>query len=331
MLRKNWQFLVSVIAPAFICIIILFCNTIQAADTFPDHELRIIVPYGVGGGADRQARSVQRFLPDILNVSVLVENHKGAGTKIGTKLFLKQPEDGYTLISFHQPSLTIMIQKNPGLTKVDDFAFININWIDPVVLIVNKDLGWKTMDDMIQAVKKNPKKYSWSTSGMGSTSDVIAQRLCKKLGLEVRIAHYGGGGKSRLSVKGHHTDMVASGAERAINIKDAVVALAHFWDEPVPQWPDAKPINEALAKYNVKMKRFAAVSGFAVHKAVQQKYPERWNALVSAFRKLTTEHKGYQQFCDKAAIGRSWLGPEKTLALVKEVNEIFSAEKMWKK
>lgn len=331
MSRSNLKIFLSVSMALFLCLIILFSNTAWAADKYPDHEVRIIVPFGVGGGADRQARSVQKFLPDVLGVSVLVENHGGAGTKIGTKLFLKEPADGYTLMSFHQPSLTVLTMNNPGLTKIDDFAFININWIDPAVLIVHKDLGWKTMDDLIEACKKNPKKYSFSTSGIGTTADVIARRLMAKLGIELRLAHYKGGGKSRLSVKGHHTDMTASGAERVINIKDDVVALAHFWDKPVPLWPNAKPINEVLAKYNTTMKRIASISGFAVRKEIQTQYPERWEKLVSAFKKMTTEHKGYQAFCDKAQIGRLWNGPEETLKLVKEADEIYSAEKILKK
>jgi putative tricarboxylic transport membrane protein len=296
----------------------------SAAEVFPDHEIMIIVPHGVGGGADRQARSVQRFLYDILKVSVGVENREGAGSKIGTSYFLKQPADGYTIISFHQPSLTTMINNNPGLCTIDDFAFINVNWIDPIVLLAHKDLGWKTMDDMIQAVRKEPDKYKFAHSGVGTTGAYVGQWLVEKLGLKIRIAAYSGGGAALMSVKGRHTDMTASGVERALILKDDTVPLARFWEEPIPDWPDAPYVNEALAKYNVKMPNLASVSGFAVLKKVQQQYPERWKILVEAFKKLTTEHKGYQEFCDKASIGRLWYGPEKSYALVKEVDDVFS-------
>ncbi len=55
----------------------------QAIAEYPEKEVKIIVNYGVGGGVDRTARSIQRFLPDDLGATVLVENHKGAGCKIG--------------------------------------------------------------------------------------------------------------------------------------------------------------------------------------------------------------------------------------------------------
>jgi len=332
MLRKSQKFFIFTIVFVFLFLTDLSGNFVQAAaDPYPERQIRIIVAHGVGGGADRQARSVQRYLPDILKVPVLVENHSGAGTKIGTKLFLKEPADGYTLFSFHQPSITELIKKDPTVAKLDDFGFININWIDPSVWIVHKDLGWKTMDDMVDAVKKNPNKYSFSTSGAGTSGDVLARMFCAKLGLQIRIAHFDGGGKARLAVKGRHVDMTAGGAERLIDVRDDVVALAHFWDEPVPLWPEAKPINEVLAKYNVKMARDASISGFAVRKEIQKEYPDRWNTLVNAFNKLTTEHKEYQEFCDKAQIGRVWLGPEKTLELVKEVDDFYRGEETLKR
>jgi putative tricarboxylic transport membrane protein len=313
-----------------ICLLVLpfflITGTSFAGEGFPDREIMIIVPFGVGGGADRQARSVQRFLPDILKVSVGVENREGAGSKIGTSYFLKQPANGYTLISFHQPSLTTMINNNPGLCTIDDFAFINVNWIDPIVLLAHKDLGWKTMDDMIQAARKEPDKYKFAHSGVGTTGFYVGKWLGEKLGIKIRIAAYSGGGAALMSVKGRHTDMTASGVERALILKEDTVPLARFWEDPIPEWPDAPYVNQALAMYNVKMPNLASVSGFAVHKKVQQQYPERWKILVDAFRKLATEHKGYQEYCDKAAIGRLWHGPERSYAIVKEVDDVFAVK-----
>ncbi len=321
MLRNRRLFFVGI----GVCVFLFFISssTILAAGTFPDHEILIVVWAGVGGGADRQSRAVQRFLPDILNVSVIVENHKGAGGKIGASYYLKKPRDGYSILAFHQPMLTTIIKNNPGFATLNSFAYINANWIDPVILTAHKDMGWKTLDDMIQAAKKNPGKYSFSTSGPGTTGATVAKWFSEKLGIKFRVAHYSGGGRSRLSVKAHHTDMTATGAQRMINIKDDVVALARFWKDPIPIWPNAEYVNEALAKYNVKMPHLASVSGFMVHKEVQEKYPERWKILVNAFKKLTTEHKGFQEFCKKAAIGYLWLGPEKSLDLVKEIDAAF--------
>ena len=70
----------------------------QLMADYPEKEIKVIVNYGAGGGVDRTARSLQKFLPSQFGKSVVVENHKGAGGKIGLKKFMKEPRDGYTIL-----------------------------------------------------------------------------------------------------------------------------------------------------------------------------------------------------------------------------------------
>ncbi|MBW1695449.1 MAG: tripartite tricarboxylate transporter substrate binding protein [Deltaproteobacteria bacterium] len=307
-------------------VLFLFCfiNGAQEVSAgYPEKEIRIITSTGPGGGVDRMARSVQRFLPDILGVSVLVENRKGAGGKIGFKYVMKQPPDGYTIWAYHQPGFTNMIKKNPGLANLDDLAFININWIDPTLLAAHKDMGWKSLDDFIKDAKKNPGKYSFAAPGASSAGAIMPQMLFNKLGLDIRIVAYGGGGSARASLMGHHTDMTAGGAAGMLAVEKVAVPLGVFSDKRIASWPDAVPINESLAKYNIRMPNAGSYRFFAVHRKFKETYPDRWKILVDGFKKLILEHKGFQEFCDKGAIGRDWFGPEKTLEIVKEVDEAF--------
>ncbi|MBW2148705.1 MAG: tripartite tricarboxylate transporter substrate binding protein [Deltaproteobacteria bacterium] len=319
MREKRW-----VLSDLMVFFLLITSSMLWAADKYPVQEIRIITGTGPGGGVDRMSRSVQRFLPDVLGVSVLVENRKGAGGKIAARYVMQQPADGYTIFAYHQPGITNMIKKNPGLLALNDFAYININWIDPTLIAANKNTGWKSLEDMIQAAKKNPGKYSFAAPGAASAGTVIPKLLFEKLGLDIRIAPYGGGGSARAAVMGHHADMTAGGATGMLAIEEVAVPLAVFSKKLVPSWPDARPVNEFLAKYNLKMPDAGSFRLFAVRKEGKEKYPERWKILVEAFKKLITEHKGFQEFCDKGKIGRDWYGPEKSLALVKKVDEAFA-------
>lgn len=308
-------------------VIVLFSiisPTLWAAETYPAKELRIIAALSPGGGVDRMARAVQRFLPDVLKVSVLVENRPGAGGKVGIREFLREPPDGHTILAFHQPGITEILTKDPEVGKLEDFAFININWTDPTILVCHKDIGWKTLEDMIQAAKKEPGKYRFSIPGAASAGALMPKMLFDKLGLQIRIAPYGGGGEARAALMGKHVDMTAGGAEGMLAIEKVAQGLGVFWEKPISSWPDARPVNEYLAKYKVNMPNAASLRLFAVRKEFKEKYPERWNTLVGAFQKLLTEHKGFQEMCDKGFIGRDWIGPEKSWALVKEADEVFS-------
>ena len=314
-----------------ICLLLLTGGMVLSADTYPSKEIRIVVASGVGGSIDRMSRSVQRFLPDILGVSVLVENHKGAGGKIGIRYFLKQPADGHTIFVFGQPTLTIVQKKAPDLYEMDDFSYININWVDPTIVLAHKDTGWKSLDDMIQAAKKEPGKYSFSLADLTSTGAIMGQLLFRKLGLDIKNVPYDSGGSARTALRGHHVDMTAGGSKGARTIADVSVPLGVFWNQTVPSWPNAPLMNDALKKYNVKVPNAGSIRFFATHTAFKKNHPDRWKILVDAFDKLINEHEGFKAFCDKAKIGREWHGPDGSTAIAMEAHEFFKDLQLSKK
>lgn len=302
-----------------------------AADTYPSKEIRIIVASGLGGSVDRMARSVQRFLPDVLGVSVLVENKKGAGGKIAMREFLKQPADGHTLFVNLQPAVTILHTLEPDLFDMDDISYINVNWVDPTLIMAHKDTGWKSIGDMIEAAKKEPGKYSFSLPSLYATGSIMGQIFFKKLGLDVKIVPYSSGGTARTAMRGQHVTMTAGGAQGMLVIEDVGVPLGVFWNKPVSSWPNTPTINEAVAKYNVTFPNAASIRFFSTHTEFKNKHPEQWKILVDAFYKLVNEHEDFKAYCDKSRIGREWYGPEKSKELAMESHEIFKDVKISKK
>lgn len=291
-------------------------------DKYPDHEILTVVATSAGGSVDRMARAVQRFLPDVLGVSNIVENRKGAGGKIALNYFFKKPADGYTLLAWHQPGITFYSKRNPKGYKLDDFAFINFNWIDPTILVAHKNTGWKSLEDMIQAVKKNPGKYSFGTASLNAAGAVFPKLLFKKLGLDVRIVPYTSS-EAKAALMGGHVDMTGGGSEGMLTVEDYVVPLGVFWKGKVAAWPNAKTINEQIAKYNVKLPNGGSFRLFATHKKFKEKYPEKFNILANAFKKLITENKAFQDYCDKGSIGREWQGPEEAMKMAYEIDGAF--------
>lgn len=314
----------------FTIMLVFSPSGIMAAD-FPEREIRVIVPTGPGGSIDRMARSVERFLPEIIGVRVIVENRKGAGGTIAIKHFLKQKADGYTIIVLPQPGLTLVRKKAPDLINFDDLSIINVNWIDPSLLVVRKDIGWKSLDDLVTAIRKNPDNYKFGLAGKYSTSPFAAKMLFNKLDLKVREIPYSGGGDSRLALQGGHIDVLAAGAEGMATIKDACTPIGIFWNESNKNWPNVPDINEGLKKYNVKMPDMASIRFFAVHSDVKRKYPQRYQRLVSAWQELMTKHEGFIKFCNDTGVGHDWYGPVRSRELVMDSDRIFSNIKMPKK
>lgn len=318
----------------FICLTSVIISIGQLpllASNFPEHELRMIVPSAPGSSLDRMARSIERFLPDILGVRVIVENRTGAGGIIATKYFLKQKADGYTILVTLQPSMTLLTKIAPDLVSFNDINVLNINWIDPQMILVRKSLGWNSLDDMVTAVRNNPDTYKFGMPGRFSTATFAGKMLFGKLGLKVRKIPYTGTGDSRIALRGGHIDILTAGATGIISVEDIAKSMGIFWKEPVNEWPSIRPINESLKPYSIRMPNMASIRFFAVHSEVKKSHPERYQILVNAWKKLTTEHKGFKKFCNETSVGNQWYGPEKSWKLIMESDKVFSQIKLPKK
>jgi tripartite-type tricarboxylate transporter receptor subunit TctC len=150
-----------------------------AQQPWPTKPIRIVVPYGPGSSPDVIARIVAERLAPRLGQPVLVENRPGAGGNNGSGAVAKSPGDGYTfLISTNGPLVynTILYKKLP----YDPFTELR-----PVVLAggqanvctVRTDSGINTLKELVAAMKKSPGKFNFSSTGVGSLSQLGVELL----------------------------------------------------------------------------------------------------------------------------------------------------------
>jgi len=312
------------------CLTAIFAGLFLVADTgtanaqsYPEREVRLLVNYGAGGSVDRMGRLMQRYLPDALGQSVIVENVAGAGGKVGLQKFMQTDADCYTVLTAFAPATTYVKHTNPDMFSMDDLAVINVQWIDPAILIARKDTGWKNLGDMIKAVRENPGEYALASSGKGSVGPVLARELFKALELDVKMVPYRGGGNSRKAFAGGETQMTAAGSQGALRVKDISVPLAAFWDGDVPGWPDAQSVNEQLKSEGTTIPTGGAYRFFAVKAECKENHPERFETLVSAFE-TTTKSEAFKEAGKETGVDTDWLGPEKAQETIVEADQRFS-------
>lgn len=305
-------------------VVLMMAPGIAAAD-YPEREIRIICPAKQGGSLDRMARAVQKFLPEVLGKSVVVENT--GISKIAIQKTLAAPADGHTILVHQQPFISNELEKAPNLMKLTDIQMINMNWIGKTMLVAHKELGWKNVEDMIIAARKNPGKYVLGMGGLRGTGTLLAKMLFKDLNLDIKLAPYKSGGKARTAVRGRHVDMTSGAQEGMKSIEDVITPLGMFSDKSSALWPKVPTVNEQIVKYNVKVPNLAAWRLFAVKKGFKEKNSQAFNKLVNAFKTLQTEHKDYAEMCRKMKIGREWYGPEKSDRLYLESHDIYKASK----
>jgi tripartite-type tricarboxylate transporter receptor subunit TctC len=169
-----------------ICLALLAIPAVASAQTYPDRNVRVIVPFGQGGPTDVIARIFAQKLSENLGRQFYVENIPGAGGNIGTEKAAKAPGDGYTILVVStgfmvNPSLYAKVPYDP----VKDFAPLTLAAVSPNVVFVNPSIPAKTLHELIELVKANPGKYAYAQPAIGSTPHLSAELLKQTFGLDL--------------------------------------------------------------------------------------------------------------------------------------------------
>lgn len=151
------------------------CLSSQAAD-YPERLVKVVVPYGPGGGVDTFTRPIAGHLSKRLGQQFVVDNRPGAGGTIAVKAVATSPADGYTILSggVHQPMAESLYPAR-GYDLEKDFLPVALTAVVPNVLVVRPDLPAKTVVELIAYAKANPGKLTFCSSGNGTSQHIIAE------------------------------------------------------------------------------------------------------------------------------------------------------------
>ncbi len=153
-----------------------------AAQDFPNHPIRMIVPFAAGSTPDVFARIVSEKASQGLKQPIVIENRAGAGGNVGTDAVAKAAPDGYTIgASITGPLVnnTVLYKKMP-YNPFTDLAPITFGVHQPNVIAVSPALGVNSMPELFALLKKNPGKYNYASIGAGSLSH-LSMELIKAL------------------------------------------------------------------------------------------------------------------------------------------------------
>lgn len=161
---------------------------------YPDHPIRLIVPFAAGGNADIQGRIIGEQMQRALGQPVVVDNRGGAGGGIGADAVAHSTPDGYTLLVGSNGPLTVnpFVQAKMGYDPLKDFAPIALTSYVPHALIVNPKLEAKTVAEFVALSKKS--QISVATSGVGSATHMTLERFKAATGANVVHIPYRSGG-----------------------------------------------------------------------------------------------------------------------------------------
>ena len=131
--------------------------------------MRIIVPFGTGGGTDILARVIGQWLSERLGQQFFVENRPGAGGNIGTEAVVRAPADGYTLlITDASPTVNMTLYGKLNFDFIHDIAPIASILRAPFLMVINPAVPAKTLPEFLAYAKANPGKINMASPGTGS-------------------------------------------------------------------------------------------------------------------------------------------------------------------
>jgi len=172
-----------------------------SAAGYPDHPVKIIVPFAAGGPTDVMARLLAQKLGDKLGQQFYIENLAGAGGNIGTANAARSPGDGYTiLIASSSYVVNPSLYKNCPYDAFNDFIPVTLAAITPNALIVHPSVEAKTAKELIALIKAHPNKYTFASAGLGTTPDLAESLFKVTYKLDFVIAPYKGGGPAAQAV-----------------------------------------------------------------------------------------------------------------------------------
>jgi tripartite-type tricarboxylate transporter receptor subunit TctC len=225
----------------------IFLFPAPAVAEYPDHPVRLIIPFPPGGSNDVVGRLVAKQLSVKLGQQVFVDNRGGAGGVLGTEAATQAPPDGYTLLI-----ISIAHAVNPALYKLNydsikSFTPISILATGPNVLVVNPELPVHNVKELVALAKEKPGTLDYASAGVGSFQHLGGELFKLTAGVNLQHVPYKGGGPAMQDViAGHVKVMFSSLVQTTPFIKSGQLrALGTGGSKRNPVLPDVPTIAEA--------------------------------------------------------------------------------------
>src|SRR4051812_10115456 len=188
--------------------LVLFAG-VAAAQTYPSHPVRLIIPYPPGGSNDIVGRMIAAQLGERLGQQVVVDNRSGAGGQLGTLAAAKSPPDGYTLLLISVayafgPALYKDLQYDPETA----FAPITILGRGAAGVCLHPSVPASSIQELIALAKAKPGQLNYASAGVGSLQHLAAALFMSQAKIEVVHIPYKGGGPAMADVMAGQAQIV---------------------------------------------------------------------------------------------------------------------------
>jgi tripartite-type tricarboxylate transporter receptor subunit TctC len=220
-----------------------------AQGAYPNKPIRMIVPFPAGGTTDIVARAVGNELTKALGQPVIVENRAGAGGNIGTELVAKAAPDGYTLLTctVGTHAINAALYSKLPFDPVKDFSPITNVAAVPNMLVLHPSVPAKSVKELIALLKAQPGKFSFASSGNGTSIHLSAELFRTMAGVQMLHVPYKGSAPALTDLAGGQVQMMFDNMPSALPLVKGgkLHAIAVTTSKRSPAMPELPTIAEA--------------------------------------------------------------------------------------
>ncbi len=187
-----------------------FSSKVFSQSEYPTKPITFIVPYGAGGGADSRSRQIGLQLSTLLKTPVIIENKAGAGGNIGTEYIAKAAPDGYTIGmgNFAPLAVNKALFKSLRYDPEKDLVPIILVERGPLVLVVQPNSSYYSINDVIKDAKAKPGKLTFASGGIGGSHQLSAELFEQSANIEMIHVPYKSGAAGLTDLMGGSVNMM---------------------------------------------------------------------------------------------------------------------------
>jgi len=233
----------------------------DAAAAWPSKTVRLILPFTPGGSTDFQGRILCEWLGRHFGQQFIIDYKPGAGSNLGVAEVARSAPDGYTLgwITVASHAINPTLYAKLPFDHLKDFAPVSMTGIFPNLLVVNNDLPVRTVPELIALLKKDPGKYTFASSGQGTSLHLSGEMFKVMTGTDMVHVPYKGGGPAIADVISGQVHMTFGnmptviGQARAGRVRPiAVTSLERWFTAPeIPAIAETVPGFQAMSWHGV--------------------------------------------------------------------------------
>jgi len=255
------------------------------AQAFPSKNMRVVIPTGQGGGAERLARVFDDFWGPLLKTNFEYGFYAGAAGQVGYELFIhKRERDGYNLLFGNMgPEMIMYALRKPNYRFPEDYQYFCRTDVDDSIIFVRQKSPLRRLEDLAAEAKK--RSVNVAVSRLPHPASIGMLALGKAINGRFNLVPYGGGNPTQIAVLNGEVDCGALPLAGVVSLGDQLRILGVFNDEfKLGSYTnDSPPVNKV---FGTRIPDLSSSRAWAVHTDVIQKYPDRFALLEKTARQV---------------------------------------------